>query len=122
MNQKQNVITHQGRTGTVDLCAEHEDAYRDYIGIDYLGVARGAHQGRCEECQRVPARKTSYEAAIERLLAYETDGSNPSDGRRVIRQDRETLMARRQQHGFGRLTQAAEAEALRTLALWQAGR
>jgi hypothetical protein len=54
MTMMQQVVTHQGRAGSlVDLCDEHEDTYREYIGVDYHGVSRGAHWGECEECLRL---------------------------------------------------------------------
>lgn len=69
----------------------------------------------------------------EKLLAYEIDGSNPADGRRVIRDERMTVQSRTAE--LARLRNAkrvtadeiaaaadslaeAEREAKRVLAMW----
>lgn len=53
------VVTHQGRTGTVDLCSAHEDETARYIGVDYYGVAYGLHYGVCQACEDDSRRRAA---------------------------------------------------------------
>lgn len=48
------------------------------------------------------------------LLAYETDGANPPDGRRTIRDERQTLHVRMARGDYGYAT-----EAQRVLDMWR---
>lgn len=56
---------------------------------------------------------------VENLLAYEMDSDRPTDGRRVIRDERLSVLALRQTKGANATaTKNAEREAARVLALW----
>ena len=61
-------------------------------------------------------------AMLQHLLDYEVDGSNPPDGRRVIRDERQTLHATIRHRVVGVVDDAVlrgqTAEGERVLAMW----
>lgn len=79
-------------------------------------IANGPYMDRVSEpFSRTASERKAYEATIERLLKYETDGANPKDGRLVVRDERLTLTARWQQE---KDVSAVLAENDRVLKMW----
>lgn len=69
-----------------------------------------------EPFRRTPKEKLEYNFTLERLLQYEADGNRPPDGRRVIRDERMTLMAQWQTE---QPIDAQVRECARVLAMWE---
>lgn len=71
--------------------------------------------GRQANIEDFAMNASTYHRLINDLLAYEIDGKNPSDGRRIVRDERMTLMVLQK---IGENITDRAAEARRVLEMW----